>query len=291
MIPPHDPTFPAASAMPGGALVGPGSQPLDADGGALDYMVMPSGMMTFSAAHIPDSDEAPTHAAALVAAEAILARLEAARDGGEAGRIDLTDLSREDLRFIDQLLGEGEVSVILGARAQAQESVLAGVWRVRIHDDAGVRLADYAEVGAFPRDLLASAFDGAAPVTRIPDRISDNVFNAPHLLAEIDAAVAAEAPGPHSINLSLLPHTEEDLALLEEALGRGELVILSRGYGNCRIRSTATQRCWWVRYYNSQDTLILNSIEISPIPIVALAASEDIADSAERLAEILDIYR
>ena len=46
-----------------------------------------------------------------------------------------------------------------------------------------------------------------------------------------------------------------------------------------------------MRYYNSQDTLILDSIEVSTIPEVALAAPEDIADSAERLAEILETYR
>ncbi len=96
--------------------------------------------------------------------------------------------------------------------------------------------------------------------------------------------------GPHIINLSLLPHTEEDLAFLEHVLGRGNLIILSRGYGNCRIHATGTRDTWWVRYYNSQDTLILNSIEISPVPEVALAAAEDIADSVERLAEILAIY-
>jgi hydrogenase-1 operon protein HyaF len=48
---------------------------------------------------------------------------------------------------------------------------------------------------------------------------------------------------------------------------------------------------WWVKYYNSEDALILNSIEIVDVPEVACAAVEDLADSAERLAEILEVYQ
>jgi rubredoxin len=59
--------------------------------------------------------------------------------------------------------------------------------------------------------------------------------------------------------------------------------ILSRGYVNCRITSTATRNVWWVQYFNSQETLILNTIEISGVPEVACAAQEDIDDSAQRL--------
>jgi hydrogenase-1 operon protein HyaF len=93
------------------------------------------------------------------------------------------------------------------------------------------------------------------------------------------------------INLTLLPQTEQDLAFLEERLGAGRVTILSRGYGNCRITSTATRNVWWVRYFNSQDRNILNSLEITTVPQVACAAQDDIGDSAERLGEILEIYR
>lgn len=275
-------------------LFGPGSQPEDFDGGKLEYMVMPNGMMTFSAAHVPEAEDAREHEAGLAAAGQILTLLRRAEATGEPGRVDLSALSRDDLAFVDQLLGDGEVSVVAGSAAQAQESVLAGVWRVRCYDPDGARLADYAEVGAFPHDLLEAAFAGAATQLSLPDTLGPNIFNAPPLLVEINEHVphARDAGrGPHIINLSLLPHTEEDLSFLHDHLGKGELIILSRGYGNCRIQATATRDTWWVRYYNSQDTLILNSIEISRIPEVALAAPEDIADSAERLGEILDSYQ
>ncbi|MEW5998582.1 MAG: hydrogenase expression/formation C-terminal domain-containing protein [Pseudomonadota bacterium] len=275
-----------------GALVGPGSQPLDFDGSKLEYMVMPSGMMTYSAAHVPEAEDARQHAAGLAAAQLMLDLLGRAVAQGEGGRIDLSGLSTADLEFVDQLLGEGEVSVVAGSAAQAQESVLAGVWRVRRYDDSGARAGDYVEVGAFPQELLSATFSHAANTPRVPEEVGTNVFNAPALLAEIadNAPKATDSAKPHVINLSLLPHTEDDLAFLDRALGRGQLVILSRGYGNCRIQATGTHNTWWVRYYNSQDTLILNSIELSPVPEVALAAAEDLADSAERLAEILEAY-
>jgi len=71
----------------------------------------------------------------------------------------------------------------------------------------------------------------------------------------------------------------------------GRVTVLSRGYGNCRISSTATPGVWWVQYFNSQDRNILNTIEITDVPEVACAAQEDLEDSATRLAEILEIYR
>ena len=62
-------------------------------------------------------------------------------------------------------------------------------------------------------------------------------------------------------------------------------------WGDCRIDATATTGVWRVRYYNSADTLILDTFEVTDVPEVACAAPEDIADSAERLADILAALR
>jgi hydrogenase-1 operon protein HyaF len=97
------------------------------------------------------------------------------------------------------------------------------------------------------------------------------------------------AEQPYVINLSLLPHTPEDLLWLGEMLGTGSVTILSRGYGNCRITSTGTRHVWWVQYFNSQDQLILNTLEVTPVPVVACASREDLEDSRERLEEILQV--
>lgn len=48
-----------------------------------------------------------------------------------------------------------------------------------------------------------------------------------------------------------------------------------------------TANLWWVQYYNSQDVLILNTLEVVDLPEVVRAAQQDIDDSRERLSEIL----
>ena len=114
-------------------------------------------------------------------------------------------------------------------------------------------------------------------------------MNAPALLHELrDAAQHWQAGDEaHIINLTLLPVTPEDLDYLAQHLGFGPVSILSRGYGNCRITATALPRTWWVQYFNSTDQLILNTLEVVDVPVVAMAADEDLADSVDRLREWL----
>jgi hydrogenase-1 operon protein HyaF len=97
----------------------------------------------------------------------------------------------------------------------------------------------------------------------------------------------AGAP-PHVLNLTLFPMTPDDHQVLERALPVGNVAIISRGFGNCRVTSTATRDIWRVQYFNSMNTLILNTIEVVDVPEVALAADEDLDDSRTRLAELID---
>jgi len=208
---------------------------------------------------------------------------------------DLTGLDSINRRFIDEVLGEGEVSIICAGepKLRIQESVLAGVWRLQQVNARQQIVSDALEVGIIPEQLLQLAFTGAASQidTHWPT-LPEGLMNAPPLLAELNAKISAYQTGAeaHIINLSLLPQTEQDLAFLEQCLGKGSVTLLSRGYGNCRISSTGTQYVWWVQYFNSQDTLILNMLEVSDVPDVACASPEDIADSAGRLQEILKVY-
>ena len=135
------------------------------------------------------------------------------------------------------------------------------------------------------RDALAKVCD----LTDEPATADPGVMNAPALLCELRMACAEWRPGAeaHIVNLTLLPMTPEDLEYLARSLGGGPVTILSRGYGNCRITSTALPRTWWVQYFNSTDQLILNTIEVVDVPVVALAADEDLADSVDRLREWL----
>ncbi len=276
--------------------VGPGSQPPDEDGAALAFMQLPDDMATFSAPVIPEPEEITGLDKALELTGELLNLLKNHQPEDKAGVIDLTGLDEKNRQFFDQLLGEGEVSVQCGGDINAliQESVLAGVWRVQYTDGQSQVIRDTVEVAIVPGIVSDLTFQNAQQNLAAKNlNIPENVYNAPPLLVEISDKLPAYQPGdePHVINLSLLPHTEEDILFLVEHLGIGPIVILSRGYGNCRISSTATRNVWWVQYYNSQDTLILNTLEISKVPEVACASVEDIEDSAKRLQEILSIYQ
>ncbi|MGZ5893534.1 MAG: hydrogenase expression/formation protein, partial [Caldimonas sp.] len=98
---------------------------------------------------------------------------------------------------------------------------------------------------------------------------------------------SSPATPAHVINLTLLPLSPEDVAHLDAVLDGGSVVILSRGFGNCRISSTAARDVWRVQYFNNMQTLILNTIEVVAMPEVALAAREDIVETHERLADLV----
>ncbi len=275
--------------------IGPGSQPSEQEDG-LEYMSMPSEMHTYHQPILPEPEELGQVFEGKHVLERILRELRQWRADAPVGVIDLSRLPENDLDFVNQALGEGEVSITYDGPSpiRAQEAVLAGVWRVQHLDAHGRVVRDAIEIGAAPDIVRTAAFGTpAGPLDTRVDTTDPMVQNAPALLVELQEKLAAYRSGDpcHTINLSLLPLSDGDLALIGERLGVGPVTILSRGYGNCRIGSTAHTNGWWIKYYNSQDALILNTIEIIDIPAVALAAAEDIADSAERLDEILELYR
>ncbi len=270
--------------------IGPGSQP--AEDVELSYLALPTAMSAFAMPPVPERVEP----AVLAAARDVVARFEtmlrawdpaAAPDGPQ---LDLTGLPAAVLDVVNQVLGEGEVAVRVDGDAQfrIQESAFTGVWRVCTLDAAGVLVADRLEAGALPAVVVAAARAGAAhapPLVNLPA----GAMNSPALLSEIGAQVAARTEGAaaHVINLTLFPLTPDDHTVLEQALPVGPVAMISRGFGNCHVTSTAVRDVWRVQYFNSMQTLILNTIEIVDVPVAALAAPEDLADSRERLAELV----
>jgi hydrogenase-1 operon protein HyaF len=189
------------------------------------------------------------------------------------------------------MLGDGEVSIqVKGPRTlHVQESVFTGLWRVVELDGAGRLAADWLEAAPLPAAVLAAARDGARD-SLLPVEIPAGAMNSPALLLELQGQLKARRPGapPHVLNLTLFPMTPEDHQVLERALPVGDVAIISRGFGNCRVTSTAARGIWRVQYFNSMNTLILNTIEVVDVPEVALAAPEDLDDTRERLAELID---
>ncbi|MEO1678581.1 MAG: hydrogenase expression/formation protein [Pseudomonadota bacterium] len=260
---------------------GPGSQPEPVDGAELEYIELPNDMRTYAPC-IPmvEADEALAPALALM--RQIAKAAEAVAAGRTPQSFDLLSLDPGNRRLISETMGEGEVAMKLrGIPAlSVQESVFAGIWCVT---GSGIDRIDVATVPQAARDR---AFVPSIEPSRA--QAGPGVVNAPAVLAELEDKSASFTGELHVVNLTLLPHTEEDLAWLGARLGQGATDILSRGYGNCRIKATAAPHVWRVQFFNSMDTLILDTFEVTDVPEVAIAAPEDLADSGTRLTAVIE---
>jgi len=265
---------------------GPGSQP-DPDG-ELQYMPMPSGMRTY-APHIPEAEDVAALAETLAMLAEMAAACEVVAQGAAPVSFDLASLSPAARKVMADALGQGEVSMkIRGLPAvMVQESVFAGVWMLLA---AGM---DVVQIAPVPTLALTRAHLPQKPAIGVLAKRVPGLANAPAILAELVDKSQTRRAGDlaHVVNLSLLPHSPEDLDWLSEALGEGAVTILSRGYGNCRVTACAQPHVWKVQFYNSMDTLILDTYEVCAMPEVALAADEDLTDSALRIRDVIEAIR
>lgn len=224
----------------------------------------------------------------------IVAALET-QDENAAGRLfDLTEFSADEILLIEDVIGEGEVAGVVslpdGVGAQIQESVMAGLWRVRFTDTQGKLFADYLEVSSLPEIARRAALVNCQPLDA--GEPPAGAMNVMPLLAEIAGRSAAHKTGAptHTITFSLLPMSPEDMSHLQQCLGAGSVRLISKGYGSCRILSTGTMNVWSVQFFNAMDEIILDTLEIGDAPAAARAAEEDFRDSAKRLREIEEAY-
>lgn len=276
--------------------IGPGSQPGEEDGAQLNCIDMPREMAGYQRPLLPEPEDIRHLTAAIQTAEWLEKTLDGYRPGDEPAAADISGLDEHSRELVNQILGEGEVSVqYTGAfRVRIQESVLAGVWRSFYLDEEDQPVRDIIEVCDIP---MVARLTGKSDARGIPDltevQPAAEVMNALPILTEIADHLAHRRPGQkaHVINLTLLPLSPEDVDFLDQILGKGPLSMLSRGYGDCAVASTAIPDVWWIRYFNSTGKLILNTLEVVEVPLVACAAPEDIQASAERLKDILEPYR
>ena len=277
------------------ATIGVGSQPESEDGKTLEFIPMPHEMSVFEVSNMPEPEDVANLQEGMQALRLVRDALKNFKISDQLTMIDITDLDDQNRAWVNTMLGHGEVSVIYqgGTRTEIQESVFAGVWRIIYLDADRNIIKDFIEIASVPELVKNSSFIKAKTELEYDaDNLPERVMNAPALITELNDKVATwkEGDEPHVINFSLLPQTEEDLVFLDKLLGSGPVVILSRGYGNCRIACTKTQNVWWVKYFNSEDKLILDTLEISTVPEVACAAQEDIRDSYDRFVEVMELY-
>ncbi len=267
--------------------VGPGTQSVDE---ALDFVRLPEMLSAFRMPPHP----VDASAAALAEARAFLADLHrAASQHAFAGDVllsrDVMTLGPEALALVNEAFGEGEVGAIIDEPAmRLQETGFPGFWRVRGFDADGALASDLVEVAPVPAVVREAALLGSR-CRLVKKPALPGVMNGPAILTELVAASGrGEDAAVHVVNLTLLPVTPEDISWLVAALEIGPVTLLSRGYGNCRITSTRLRHTWWVQYFNSMNNLILNTIEVAPVPEAALAAPEDFTESLSRLGEWLE---
>jgi hydrogenase-1 operon protein HyaF len=254
---------------------------------------MPKDMSTYEAPRMPE----PESVSDLDGARDTMLWLEDALASynrtSEPQLANLTALDADSREIVNQILGEGEVSITHNGsvRACTQESILAGVWRTLYLDDDDQVTYDLLEVADIPHYVRQQDWSERDITRNLQDAPVDAV-NAPSILFELDSYRQQYTSGqqPKVINLSLLPLCDADIEFLDEQLGHGSVDILSRSYGKCQVSATLVRNVWWVRYYNSMSTLILNTLEVVDVPHVACAAPEDLQDSASRLDEILSLY-
>jgi hydrogenase-1 operon protein HyaF len=269
--------------------IGPGTQP--EEDAELDFLPMPRDMNTFAMPRVPEKADPGALAASRDVLASFLTGLEGwDPDGATKGpRVDLSGVDAAALEITNQMLGEGEVSIqVKGERRwRIQESVFTGLWRCCEVDAEGRLLADWLEAAAVPEVALEAARAAASglPAVAWPA----GAMNSPALVAEIGSQLQTRDPAAraHVINLTLFPMTADDHAVLERALPVGPVAMISRGFGNCHVTSTLTRNVWRVQYFNTMNTLILNTLEVVGVPEVALASAEDLADSRQRLAELV----
>lgn len=274
-------------------VIGPGSQPDEDDGQTLSYIDMPGDMWTYTPPSMPEPAAVRGLAGAREAMHWLQRALGSYCDTAAPQLADLTALEAEDRELVNQILGEGEVAVsYCGAvTARTQEAVLAGVWRTMYLDADERILFDLLEVADAPHVVRLSDADQREIDTQ-PDDVPADVMNALPILVELQSHCIEyrATKAAHVVNLTLLPLSDADLVFLDKQLGRGPVDTLSRAYGKCQVSSTLIPNVWWVRFYNSMGTLILNTLEVIDVPAVICAAPEDLRDSAMRLDGLLTPY-
>ena len=183
-------------------------------------------------------------------AVALLSRIADAIEGQKSDAptqlFRLANLNDLESKLVTDVLGEGEVAGVValpdGSLAQIQESVLAGIWRVRLETDA---TSEYIEIGTIPEIVRRAAADLTSADFEI-GQVPEGAMNVLPVLAEIRERAQAWRPGIRSqiINFTLLPMSPVDMSFLQDTIRNGPIQLVSRGYGTCRVLSTGIRNVW-----------------------------------------------
>ena len=131
-------------------IFGKGSQPPEEDGATLEYLSLPQAMNIYEMPRISMSVSTKALQPAKALLQRLMSNLEEFVQDRASKPLPLSDLDAENLRFIGELLGEGEVSIVYSGvrKLRIQESILAGVWRLQQLNEDGRIVEEWLEVGS-----------------------------------------------------------------------------------------------------------------------------------------------
>lgn len=88
---------------------------------------------------------------------------------------------------------------------------------------------------------------------------------------------------PSHIDLLAIPLTTEDMELLAETLGEGEINAELFDFGVTRISATGIPGVWWVVQLDDNEQILGKFIEINYCPEALIAQDENIREGREAL--------
>ena len=94
-----------------------------------------------------------------------------------------------------------------------------------------------------------------------------------------------------AIDVSRLPLSPADEAMLRDLLGLGEVTAELNAIGRSSIYETAISGVWWVEHYGADGEPLGCSIEVTTIPAILRAQPQDMREALTRLTEHLSRHR
>ena len=144
---------------------------------------------------------------------------------------------------------------------------MAGLWRVRFTDVAGQavrRLSRSVE----PAGNRAPRRAGQLPAARL--RRAAGGRDERHAAAGGNRRPRRRAPAgradPHDHLLAAADVAGRHEPFCSNASAPVAVRLVSKGYGSCRILSTATRNVWSVQFFNAMDEIVLDTLEIGDAP-------------------------
>lgn len=113
--------------------------------------------------------------------------------------------------------------------------------------------------------------------------------NARPLLMEVVDRVRhlAQSGETSAIDLSAMPLTQADKDWLKAQLGHGEISVNLEAEGTSTLEETACPGLWWITHRDAVGRVLVELLEITPVPDLVRAHPEDIKLGLEYLESVI----